>query len=79
MLPRALGPFKFVSYKPGTGTVAVIENLAGRRIDCSVANLIPLRAGVRPLQQWRAQLTNNALPTGMEAEMLFESEGEQEK
>lgn len=41
-----MGPFKFVEYKKGQGVVAVLETLAGKRFDCSVANIAPLRSGV---------------------------------
>jgi hypothetical protein len=56
MLSKALGPYRFVGYKNEHGLVAVIETVAGKKVECSVANLIPLRPGVRPLQQWRANI-----------------------
>jgi hypothetical protein len=39
-------------------------------VECSVANILPLRPGVRPLQRWKAQLK---APTG---EQLWDSEDE---
>ncbi len=56
MHSKALGPYRFIEYKKQYGLVAVIETVAGKKVECSVANLLPLRPGVRPLQRWRAHM-----------------------
>jgi hypothetical protein len=71
MLSKALGPYKFVKYKNEHGLVAVLETIAGKQVECSVANVLPLRPGVRPLQQWKARLKAPA------REQLWDSEEEQ--
>lgn len=48
-LPRAVGPYTIIGYTGSSGTVVTIESLAGKRKQVSVANLLPLRPGLRPL------------------------------
>ncbi len=70
MLSKALGPYRFVEYKNQYGLVAVVETVAGKKVECSVANLLPLRPGVRPLQRWRAHVQSTS------GEKLWDSEEE---
>lgn len=49
MLSKALGPYRFIKYCNDNGLVAEVETVAGKKLHCSVANLLPLRPGVRPL------------------------------
>lgn len=46
LVSKAMGPYKFVAYKGRLGVVAVLETLAGKRFESSVANIAPLRSGV---------------------------------
>ena len=54
MLSKAMGPYRFVQYTNDRGLVAELETVAGKKLQCSVANLLPLRPGVRPLQRWKS-------------------------
>jgi hypothetical protein len=56
MLSKALGPYKILRYKNENGLVAELETVAGKKLESSVANLLPLRPGVRPIQRWRAKV-----------------------
>lgn len=49
MKAKALGPYTVVGYTSASGTVVIIESLTGARKEVSVANVIPLRPGVRPV------------------------------
>ena len=70
MQSKALGPYRFLGYKNQYGLVAEIETVAGKKVECSVANLLPLRPGVRPLQRWRANMQ------AMSGEDLWDSDEE---
>jgi hypothetical protein len=43
MKTRAEGPYTFLRYKTSAGWVAAVEGLAGRILEVSAANLIPLK------------------------------------
>lgn len=44
MRSRAMGPYTFVDYHSADKLTATISDQRGKRIRCSVANLLPLRA-----------------------------------
>jgi hypothetical protein len=46
---KATGPYQFLNYTSPLGVVAEIRTLAGKVIQSSVSNLLPLRPGVRPM------------------------------
>jgi hypothetical protein len=49
MRTKATGPYQFLRYTSPLSLVAEIQTLAGKVVQSSVSNLLPLRPGVRPL------------------------------
>jgi hypothetical protein len=50
-----------------------VQTLAGKILESSVSNLLPLRPGIRPLQRWKANLGERS---GLAVEKLWESESD---
>lgn len=71
---KATGPYKFLRYTSPLSLVAEIQTLAGKMIQSSVSNLLPLRPGIRPLQQWKATLSDRP---GVNVEELWESDSQE--